>query len=208
MTPMFQNLKNIDTAFRLVRTLAFTAILASLAVASFTGYTAFQAIKESRGTVYVLAEGKALHAFASDRRENIRAEAKDHVKMFHHYFFTLSPDERHIREQMVQSLYLADASAKEVYDNLREQGYYSGLVASNINQSIRMDSVQVFADSLPMGFSYVGTQTIVRPSSVTRRRLVSRGRLRIIDRTERNSHGLLIEDWEILSNEDLETTGR
>ncbi|WP_026968183.1 conjugative transposon protein TraK [Algoriphagus terrigena] len=205
---MFQNLKNLDTAFRHVRSLAFVTILTSLAFASYMGYSAIRAVTESQKKIYILAEGKALEAFASDRRENIPVEARDHVKMFHHYFFTLSPDENQIRDQMVQSLYLADASAKTVYDNLREQGYYSGLVAANISQSIQMDSVQVSTDLVPFQFWYWGKQTIVRPSSVTYRRLYSKGNLRVIERTDRNPHGLLIENWEIVSNETLKTEQR
>jgi len=36
--------------------------------------------------IYILANGKALEAWSAERRDNIPVEARDHVKMFHHYF--------------------------------------------------------------------------------------------------------------------------
>ena len=39
--------------------------------------------------VYILANGKALEAYASDRKDNIPVEARDHVKTFHKFFLPL-----------------------------------------------------------------------------------------------------------------------
>ena len=205
---MFQNLKNLDTAFRHIKSLSLITILCSLVFAGYMGMKAMNATESAQQRIYILAEGKALEAFASTKRENIPIEARDHVKMFHHYFFTLSPDENFIRDQVTRSLYLADASAKKAYDNLREQGYYSEMVSSNINQTLKMDSVVVSTQSYPFEFSYHGKQKIIRPTSVVTRQLVTRGRLRHIDRTDRNPHGFLIENWETLSNRDIKVEKR
>ena len=37
---------------------------------------------------------KPLEAYSSNRKDNIPVEARDHVIMFHQYFFTLDPDEK------------------------------------------------------------------------------------------------------------------
>ncbi|MBN7817471.1 conjugative transposon protein TraK [Algoriphagus pacificus] len=205
---MFQNLQNIDTAFQHVKYLSFTVVFLSLSFSGYMGFMTFRTMEEAQNRIYILAEGKALEAFASDKRDNIQVEAKDHVKMFHHYFFTLSPDEKFIRKQIGQSLYLTDGSAKRVYDNLREQGYYSELVSSNINQTVDMDSVTVSLDTYPFRFHYYGKQHITRSSSRETRNLITTGRLRYIDRTDQNPHGFLIEQWETLANETLKIEKR
>lgn len=200
---MFQNLKNIDSAFRHVKYLSFVAILGSLCMSGYLGMKAIQAIEVAQERIYILAEGKALEAFSATKRENIPVEARDHVTMFHHFFFSLSPDENFIRKQLSKSLYLADGSAKKVYDNLRERGFYTEIVSANMNQTMEADSVSISLDAYPFEFKFYGRQKIIRPTSVEIRRLVTLGRLRHIDRTDQNPHGFLIENWEILSNETL-----
>ncbi|PZX59336.1 conjugative transposon TraK protein [Algoriphagus ratkowskyi] len=200
---MFQNLRNLDTAFRHVKYLSFVAILGSLCLSGYLGMKAIHATEAAQERIYILAEGKALEAFSATKKQNIPVEARDHVKMFHHYFFTLSPDENFIRDQLTKSLYMADGSAKKVYDNLQERGYFSEIVSANMNQEIQMDSVAISMDSYPFGFRYYGKQKIIRPTSVVIRNLITTGRLRHIDRTDKNPHGFLIENWETLSNENL-----
>ncbi|WP_057940194.1 conjugative transposon protein TraK [Algoriphagus resistens] len=200
---MFQNLKNLDTAFRHVKYLSFAVTLGSLCLSGYLGMKAIQATQAAQERIYILAEGKALEAFSATKKENIPVEARDHVSMFHHYFFSLSPDENFIREQVSKSLYLADGSAKKVYDNLRERGYYTEIVSANMNQTVETDSVSISMDSYPFDFRFYGKQKIIRPTSVVTRSLITKGRLRHIDRTDQNPHGFLIENWETLSNETI-----
>ena len=205
---MFENLKNLETAFRHVKYLSFVAILGSLCLSGYLAIQALQATLAAQERIYILAEGKALEAFSSTKKENIPVEARDHVTMFHHYFFSLSPDENFIRDQITKSLYLADASAKKVYDNLRERGYYSEIVSANMNQTLEADSVVVSTESYPFEFRFYGKQKIIRTTSVVTRSLITSGRLRHIDRTDQNPHGFLIENWETLSNENLNVKRR
>ncbi|WP_425637949.1 conjugative transposon protein TraK [Algoriphagus yeomjeoni] len=200
---MFQNLKNLDTAFRHVKYLSYAVTLGSLCLSGYLGMRAIQATQAAQERIYILAEGKALEAFSATKKENIPVEARDHVRMFHHYFFTLSPDENFIMEQVSRSLYLADGSAKSVYDNLRERGYYTQIVSANMNQTVETDSVSISMDSYPFDFRFYGKQKIIRPTSVVTRSLITQGRLRHIDRTDQNPHGFLIENWETLSNETI-----
>ncbi|SFU19206.1 Bacteroides conjugative transposon TraK protein [Algoriphagus locisalis] len=200
---MFQNLKNLDTAFRHVKYLSFAVTLGSLCLSGYLGMKAIQATQAAQERIYILAEGKALEAFSATKKENIPVEARDHVRMFHYYFFTLSPDENFIMEQVSKSLYLADGSAKSVYDNLRESGYYTQIVSANMNQTVETDSVSISMDSYPFDFRFYGKQKIVRPTSLVTRSLITQGRLRHIDRTDQNPHGFLIENWETLANETI-----
>lgn len=105
-------------------------------------------------------------------------------------------------------MYLADASAKREYDNLRENGYYTSLISGNISQTVEADTIQVNTERYPYYFRYVGKQTIVRPSTIVTRSLITEGYLRNVSRSDNNAHGFLIEKWRTMENKDLTTQSR
>ncbi|RZJ91490.1 MAG: conjugative transposon protein TraK [Chryseobacterium sp.] len=200
---MFTKMKNIDTAFRYVRGFTMLVIAGCIVVCCYTLYRSFEAVAHTQEKVYILANGKALEAFASDRKENVPVEAKDHIKTFHMFFFTLDPDDKVIRENITKALYLADDSAKRVYDDLKEKGYYSGIISGNISQTILIDSITVSTSSYPYAFRCYARQHIIRTTSILQRNLITEGTLRNVSRSDNNPHGFLIEKWNTLENRDI-----
>jgi len=205
---MFRQLKNIDTAFRQVRSFSLVMIVACTVVSAYSIYSAHDIVSHSEQKVFVLANGKALEAIASDRRDNIPVEARDHVKMFHQWFFSLDPDDKVIQTNITKALYLADASAKRVYESLKENNFYTGIISGNVSQEITVDSVFVNMDHYPYYFRCFSTEKIIRPSSVTTRNLITEGFLRNVARSDNNPHGFLIERWTTIENRDLKTEKR
>ncbi|WP_218330733.1 conjugative transposon protein TraK [Hydrotalea lipotrueae] len=205
---MFKKMKNIDTAFRHVRSFTLVVIIGCVLICCFALYKSFSLVSQMQSKIYILANGKALEAYASERKDNIPVEAKDHVKTFHKLFFTLDPDDKAITANITKALYLADGSAKRAYDDLKENGYYAGLISGNVNQTIVVDSVAVDINEYPYKFRCYATQSIVRPTSVTTRSLVTDGALRNVSRSDNNPHGFLIERWSTIDNRDLKTVSR
>ncbi|MBI3137220.1 MAG: conjugative transposon protein TraK [Sphingobacteriales bacterium] len=205
---MFQKAKGIDTAFRSVRRFALFFMGGCLLLTLAIGYQSYRLASDAQQRIYILANGKALEAFAADRKENIPVEARDHVKVFHQNFFTLDPDEKVIQSGITRALYMADRSAKEQYDNLKENGYYANLISGNISQDIEADSILINIESYPFYFRYKGVQRIIRPTTLTTRSLVTEGYLRYVTRSDHNPHGFLIEHWRTLDNKDLEVKER
>lgn len=205
---MFKKLDNIDTAFRHVRAFTLVVVVASALVCVFALYQSFKTVNRMQDKIYVLANGKAIEAYASDRRDNIQVEARDHVRNFHQYFFTLDPDDKVIRQNITKALYLADNTAKRVYDDLKESGYYSGIISGNISQEVVIDSVQVNISGYPYYFRCYARQQIVRPTSIMTRLLVTEGNLRNVSRSDNNPHGFLIERWRTIDNKDISTENR
>ena len=205
---MFNQTKNIDTAFRQMRTFTLIIIVCSICIAAYGLYVANEAITETNKRIYILDNGKVLEAFASDRKDNIPVEARDHIKTFHQYFFTLDPDEKVIQANMSKALYLADRSAKDQYDNLKSNSYYANIIAGNISQSIETDSIQLDVNQYPFYFRYYGKEKIIRPVSIVTRSLVTEGYLRNVERSDNNPHGFLIERWKTLENKDIKTVAR
>ncbi|EOR96261.1 Conjugative transposon protein TraK [Arcticibacter svalbardensis MN12-7] len=160
-------------------------------------------VASAQQRIYILANGKAIEAFSADRKDNIPVEARDHISMFHQWFFSLDPDEKVILSNLTKALYLADGSAKAQYDNLRESGYYASLISGNISQEITVDSIRLDMDQYPFFFTCYATQKLIRSSSLLYRSLVTQGYLRHISRSDHNPHGFLIERWSTLENKDL-----
>ncbi len=205
---MFQQLKNIDTAFKHIRLFSLVLIVACAFICCYTVYKSFQLITQTQERIYILSNAKALEAYSAERKDNIPVEARDHVKMFHHYFFTLDPDDKMIQANVTKALYLADVSAKRQYDNLKESRYYSNIISGNISQGIEVDSIALNLDSYPYYFRYYSKQRIIRATSIVMRSLITEGYLRNVARSDHNSHGFLIERWNTLENKDIKTINR
>src|SRR5687767_11609730 len=205
---MFKKFKNIDTAFRHIKLFTIVLVLGCISIAVYALYTGNRIVSAAQQRIFILANGKVLEAFAADRKDNEDVEGKDHVKMFHHYFFTLDPDDKVIQSNLNKALYLADASAKQIYDNLKENSYYTNIISGNISQEIKMDSITINTNLYPYYFLYKGQQKIIRPTTIVTRNLISEGYLRNVSRSDNNSHGFLIERWKTLENKDIKVENR
>lgn len=205
---MFEKAKNLERAFQSVRQLSMVVVLSAFLLCGVVVYRSYEQSEALQDRMYVLAGDKAIEAFVSERRENLGVEARDHIRTFHHWFFTLDPDEKVIQTNLTHALYLADGSAKKLYDNLLETGYYAGIISGNISQSVAIDSVQVDIRGSPYPFRCYGAITITRPTSIVKRSLVTQGCLRTISRSDNNPHGFLIEKWAIAENRDLSVEER
>jgi conjugative transposon TraK protein len=205
---MFTKTKNIDTAFRHIKYFSLLFLVSCSLLTAYSLYRSFDLANSSRSRIYVLANGKVLQAIAADRKENLAVEARDHVRMFHTYFFSLDPDEKVIQANISKALYLADGSAKIQYDNLKENSYYSNLIAGNISQQIEVDSVSVDVSRYPFYFRCYSKQKIIRPTTIVTRNLITDGFLRNVTRSDNNPHGLLIERWSTIENKDLKVENR
>ena len=129
-------------------------------------------------------------------------EAKADIDMFHHLFFTLAPDDKYIRYTIDKAMYLVDETGLAQYNALKEKGFYSHIMGTNMLFSIFCDSIKFNRDSLT--FTYYGRQRIERRSTILWRQLITAGQLKRVPRTENNPYGLLIINWRTLLNKDLE----
>jgi conjugative transposon TraK protein len=205
---MFTKMKNIDSAFRYVRLFTIVINVGCFCVCLLVVYKSYSLSAATESRIYVLANGKVLEAMASDKKDNLPVEARDHIERFHNLFFSLDPDEKVIQENINKALYLADESARRQYENLKEKGYYTNLIAGNISQSINVDSITLQLDDYPYYFKCSAVQKLIRSTSLVTRTLVTEGYLRNVSRSDNNSHGFLIERWTTIENKEIKTTIR
>lgn len=205
---MFRHFNNIETAFKHVRLFTFVVIAASVVICCFTIYQSYRKVSEVEERIYILANERALEAFAANRKDNVPVEARSHITLFHHYFFSLDPDDQVIEENIGKALYLADGTARKQYEDLKESNYYANIISGNISQKITVDSISLDLEVYPYRFVYFGKQEIIRPTATVTRSLVTGGQLRDVSRSDNNAHGFLIERWRTLENRDLEVKKR
>lgn len=198
---MFRQLRNIETAFRHLRTFSLLFLVACAVVSIYAIFTAYRMVSEERERIYILSNGKALEAFSEGRTENLPVELRNHIGNFHRHFFSLDPDEKVIQANMAKAFNLADISAKRAHDNLREQGFYANIISANISTRIEIDSISLQTDRTPYRFTCHATQTIIRSTSTVRRHLITKGEIRNVSRSDNNPHGFLIQRWETVMNE-------
>jgi len=201
---MFTQFKNIDTAFRHIKRFSIFLILANVFCICFCIYKSYDMVDRAQNRIHILYNGKVLEAIASDKKTNLEVQLRDHIKTFHQFFFTLSPDDKAIKLGISKALYLADESAKRQSDNLREAGYYNNIISANISQEIEVDSTKLDINQYPYTFTCYATQRLIRSSNTLIRKLVTKGEVRDVKaQTDNNPHGFLIQKWEILVNQDL-----
>lgn len=196
-------MKNIETAFQHVRGFTIVLVIGCFLTLGYYEYAREKFVAGVQNKLYILYNGKALEAFATERKDNVAVEARDHIRNFHQLFFTLDPDDKVIHANLSKALYLADESAKKEYDNLSENGYYANIIAGNISQQISVDSVAVDLRTYPYAFKCYATQSIIRTTSTVTRSLITEGELRNVSRSDNNPHGFLIQRWETIENKDI-----
>lgn len=195
-------IKNLENKIKLVTILCCCFLLGCILICIASIWTARGMVADAHRKVYVLDGNVPILVRQTTMEETLDVEAKSHVEMFHHLFFTLAPDDKYIRYTMEKAMYLVDETGLAQYNTLKEKGFYSNIMGTSAVFSIFCDSIQF--DREKMEFTYYGRQRIERRSSILMRELVTAGKLKRVPRTENNPHGLLIVNWRTLLNKDIE----
>ena len=195
-------IKNLENKIKLVTILCCCFLLGCILICIASIWTARGMVADAHRKVYVLDGNVPILVRQTTMGETLDVEAKSHVEMFHHLFFTLAPDDKYIRYTMEKAMYLVDETGLAQYNTLKEKGFYSNIMGTSAVFSIFCDSIQF--DREKMEFTYYGRQRIERRSSILMRELVTAGKLKRVPRTENNPHGLLIVNWRTLLNKDIE----
>lgn len=195
-------IKNLENKIKLVTILCVVFLVGCILISMASIWTARGMVADAQKKVYVLDGNVPVLVRQTDMEETLDVEAKSHVEMFHHLFFTLAPDDKYIRYTMEKAMYLVDETGLAQYNTLKEKGFYSNIMGTSAVFSIFCDSIKF--DREKMEFTYYGRQRIERRSSILMRELVTAGKLKRVPRTENNPHGLLIVNWRTLLNKDFE----
>lgn len=195
-------IKDLENKIKLVGIISVVAIVACMIICISSIITASNMIKASQQNIYVMDGNVPIIVSRTTMEETKEVEAKSHIQMFHQYFFTLAPDDDYIKYTVERALALADQSAVNQYNTLKEKGFYNQIMGTSTVFSIYCDSINLNKDDLT--FTYYGRQRIERRSSVLYRELVTSGQLRRTSRTNKNPHGFIITNWNTVLNRDMD----
>ena len=195
-------IKNLENKIKLVGIICSLFLLGCIIISIASIWTARGMVTDAQQKIYVLDGNVPILVERSTMQETLDVEAKSHIEMFHHYFFTLAPDDKYIKYTMEKAMYLVDETGLAQYNTLKEKGFYSNIMGTSAVFSIYCDSIKV--DMQNMDFTYYGRQRIERRSSILTRELVTAGQLKRVPRTDNNPHGLLIVNWRTLLDKDIE----
>lgn len=195
-------IKNLENKIKLVSIICVAVVIGCVIISVSSIMAATSMVVDAQKKIYVLDGNVPILVNRTTMEETLDVEAKSHVEMFHHYFFTLAPDDKYIKYTMDKAMYLVDESGLAQYNTLKEKGFYSNIMGSSAVFSIFCDSISM--DTEKMEFTYYGRQRIERRSNILMRELVTAGTLKRVPRTDNNPHGLLITNWRTLLNKDIE----
>lgn len=193
--------KNIEQKIKINKAISVAAIVFAVIVVIAGFVTAYQLVRDSRKSLYVIDNGVPILVKQTDELLNRPVEYRSQIELFHRLFFTLAPDDRYIKENVEKSLYLIDDSGKKEYTNLREKGFYNQIISGNSLVTVRGDSIKL--DLPARKFIYYGTQMINRKTSLIIRRLITEGNFEDMIRSPNNPHGVLLKNWRILDNTEM-----
>ena len=197
-------IKNLENKVKLVTIICSLFLVGCVLISISSIWTAKNMVVDAQNKIYVLDGNVPILVQRTTMDETLDVEAKSHIEMFHHYFFTLAPDDKYIKYTMEKAMYLVDETGLAQYNTLKEKGFYSNIMGTSAVFSIFCDSIKFNKEK--MEFTYYGRQRIERRTSILMRQLVTAGKLRRVPRTENNPHGILITNWRTLKNKDLEET--
>ena len=195
-------IKNLENKIKLVMIVSCLFMVGCIIISLGSIFTAKGMVDDAHKKVYVLDGNVPILVQRTTMDETLDVEAKSHVELFHHLFFTLAPDDKYINYTMEKAMYLVDETGLAQYNALKEKGFYNNIMGTSAVFSIFCDSIKF--DKQQMTFPYYGRQRIERRTNILMRKLVTAGELKRVPRTENNPHGLLITNWRTLLNQDLE----
>lgn len=195
-------IKNLENKIKLVLIVSCVFMAGCIIISLGSIITAKGMVNDAQKKVYVLDGNVPILVQRTTMDETLDVEAKSHIELFHHLFFTLAPDDKYINYTMEKAMYLVDETGVAQYNALKEKGFYNNIMGTSAVFSIFCDSIKF--DKEKMQFTYYGRQRIERRTNILMRQLVTAGDLKRVPRTENNPHGLLITNWRTLLNKDLE----
>ena len=195
-------IKNLENKIKLVIIVTSCVIVGCVIISVSSIMAATNMVIDSQKKIYVLDGNVPILVSRTTMDETIDVEARSHIEMFHHFFFTLAPDDKYIKYTMQKAMYLVDETGLAQYNTLKVKGFYNNIMGTSAVFSIFCDSINM--DMEKMEFTYYGRQRIERRTSILSRELVTAGQLKRVPRTDNNPHGLLIVNWRTLLNKDIE----
>lgn len=114
-------IKNLENKVKLVTIICSLFLVGCVLISISSIWTAKNMVVDAQNKIYVLDGNVPILVQRTTMDETLDVEAKSHIEMFHHYFFTLAPDDKYIKYTMEKAMYLVDETGLAQYNTLKEK---------------------------------------------------------------------------------------
>jgi conjugative transposon TraK protein len=193
-------LLKLDAHFRRVKVITIVALL-SLTMVSLTAlFLSYRNAKEFSKRIYLVNKNEHFEAIAGDLQNNRPVEINFHVSRFHELFFTIIPDAKEIESNTAKAFFLCDESAKKLYDDLKERGFYNDMIQGNVIQKVKIDSVMVNTKEYPYQATCFASLSQTRATSHSEKSLTTTCILEDVPRSLRSPNGLFMRNFRVVES--------
>jgi conjugative transposon TraK protein len=199
-----KSLKDIPASFSLAKRALLFCMIFSIVISLGSMVWAYYTIRYVKNTAYILTkDGQAALISVIDMNEidhYRKPEILNHINMYHSYFWDI--DQFNYKRRIDNALYLAGNSGKELFQTLEASGHFAKIVTENLTQKIEVDSIKIEEETYPYKAEIYGKLHVFR----TDQKAESTNKLRAkfilynVSRTDKNPHGLLIENYHLELN--------
>lgn len=186
---------DLISSFKGMKLLTWAAVLACVLISTVSVAMAFRYAKQQEFKIYVLEKGSIMEAVRAENGAQRDLEVIDHVTRFHELFYNIAPNVTTINQNINRALELADKSAYQYFNNLKERQYFSTLIDINATQQISVDSVKVDIMQYPYKVKAYSSLYVLRESTIALYKMQSSCDVIEAGRTQSNPHGLMITNY-------------
>src|SRR5574344_499666 len=115
-------IKNLENKIRLVTIICSFLLLCCIIMSVSSIWNAKIMVNDAQQKIYVLDSIVPILVQSTTMEETLAVAARSHIEMFHHFFFTLAPDDKYIKYTMNKAMYLVDETGLAQYNTLKEKG--------------------------------------------------------------------------------------
>ena len=101
-------IKNLENKIKLVMIVCALVVCDCVIISLSSMVIARGMVNDAHQKVYVLDGTVPVLVQRTTMEETFDVEAKSHIELFHHLFFTLAPDDKYIKYTMDKAMYLID----------------------------------------------------------------------------------------------------
>lgn len=182
----------------------FTLTLVGMVIIScFAIGMIYTTTSESASRVYIPTQSGTIVAQASNSNPDTRIyEIKAHTDLFMHNMFAF--DERSFHGNVETALNLIGGQGALIYQQYKNANMFENLVANNVRIELKTDSIKCNPYSSPYEIRFYGKQTFYTPLGKEQRYLYASLTAIDVPRSERNVHGLLIENYNTIFQDKIQ----
>lgn len=209
VSSLVRTAEGITESFRKMKFVTITCIVGMAVTAvSCLVYCVFS-FSKIKSEIYVMDNnGLVATASTKDKGVTLQDRIDFQARNLHKLLFTITPNSEIVQDNLNTALTFSDRSVYKYYLDLNERKFYQRMYQNNSSQDIVIDSVKFDTSRKPYRVATFATLYLTRPSNIQRSSMITRCDMIEVEINRKNPQGLQVENFEVISNDVIETRKR